>query len=154
MSGGTRDGDAAPAPDALLAEIAHYVAEQPIESEAAFDAASWSLADALGCAMLALGFPECRRRLGPVVEGAVMSPGCRVPGTSFELDPVQGAFNIGALIRWLDYNDTWLAAEWGHPSDNLGGLLAVADWLGRRGGAPPRGKLSTPPPRAKEPQPN
>jgi len=122
-------------PDGLLAAIAGYLVDQPIQSEPAFDAASWSLADALGCAMLALQFPECRRRLGPVVEGAVMSPGSRVPGTSYELDPVQAAFNIGAMIRWLDYNDTWLAAEWGHPSDNLGGLLAVADWWSRRIGA-------------------
>ena len=101
----------------------------------AFDTAVLSLADSLGCAILALRFAECRRRLGPVVDGAVMSPGCRVPGTGFELDPVQGAFNIGAMIRWLDFNDTWLAAEWGHPSDNLGGLLAVADWMSRRKGA-------------------
>jgi 2-methylcitrate dehydratase len=119
------------APDRLLSEIAEYVAEGDIQSEAAFDSAALSLADSLGCAILALRFPECRRRLGPVVEGAVMSPGCRVPGTAFELDPVQGAFNIGAMIRWLDFNDTWLAAEWGHPSDNLGGLLAAADWMSR-----------------------
>ncbi|HVO38480.1 MAG TPA: bifunctional 2-methylcitrate dehydratase/aconitate hydratase [Spirochaetia bacterium] len=118
--------------DALLSEIAAYVVS-PLDGEAAFEAASWSLADALGCAILSLQFAECRRRLGPVVDGAVLSPGCRVPGTSFELDPVQGAFNIGSMIRWLDYNDTWLAAEWGHPSDNIGGLLAVSDWLARRG---------------------
>ena len=129
---GLRDSGTA---DGLLADIADYLVDQPILSEPAFDAASWSLADALGCAMLALQFPECRRRLGPVVAGAVMSPGSRVPGTAFELDPVQAAFNIGAMIRWLDYNDTWLAAEWGHPSDNLGGLLAVADWWSRRIGA-------------------
>jgi len=130
----------APAADSLLTEIAGYVAQKPIQSEAALEAASWSLADSLGCAMLALKFPECRQRLGPVVEGAVMSAGSRVPGTAFELDPVQAAFNIGSMIRWLDYNDTWLAAEWGHPSDNLGGLLAVSDWLSRRqnGGRPPR----------------
>lgn len=130
----------APAADSLLTEIAGDVAQQPIQSEAALEAASWSLADSLGCAMLALKFPECRQRLGPVVEGAVMSAGSRVPGTAFELDPVQAAFNIGSMIRWLDYNDTWLAAEWGHPSDNLGGLLAVSDWLSRRqnGGRPPR----------------
>lgn len=121
--------------DGLLTEIAAYLVDLPIQSEPAFDAASWSLADSLGCAMLALRFPECRRRLGPLVEGAVMSPGCRVPGTRLELDPVQAAFNIGTMIRWLDYNDTWLAAEWGHPSDNLGGLLAVADWWSRRTGA-------------------
>lgn len=131
----TPEGPGGNAVDGLLTDIADYVTDQPITSEPAFDAASWSLADSLGCAMLALRFPECRRRLGPLVEGAEMHCGCRVPGTGFELDPVQGAFNIGAMIRWLDYNDTWLAAEWGHPSDNLGGLLAVADWMSRRRGA-------------------
>jgi 2-methylcitrate dehydratase len=131
-----QQGAGAPEPDALFTEIARYVTE-PIESEAAFDTAALSLADSLGCAMLALSFPECRRRLGPAVEGALMARGCRVPGTDFELDPVQGAFNIGTMIRWLDYNDTWLAAEWGHPSDNLGGLLAVADWVSRRKGSQP-----------------
>ncbi len=123
-------GGGAP-PDALLSEIADYLLLQPIEREEAYQAAVWSLADSLGCAMLALQFPECRRRLGPLVEGAVTPGGCRVPGTGLELDPVQGAFNLGAMIRWLDYNDTWLAAEWGHPSDNLGGLLCVADWMSR-----------------------
>ncbi len=127
-----------PGTDPLLAEIADYVVRRPIESDEALDAASWSLADSLGCAMLALKFPECRKRLGPVVDGAVMSPGARVPGAAFELDPVQAAFNIGSMIRWLDYNDTWLAAEWGHPSDNLGGLLAVADWVSRRRKPGPR----------------
>ena len=117
--------------DELLSEIARYVVT-PIDREEAFDAAALSLADSLGCAILALQFPECRSRLGPVVEGALTVPGARVPGTGFELDPVQAAFNIGTMIRWLDYNDTWLAAEWGHPSDNLGGLLAVSDWLCRR----------------------
>ncbi len=133
----------APGPDQLLADIADYVARGTIQSDEAFDAASWSLADSLGCAILALGFPECRMRLGPVVDGAVMSPGSRVPGTGFELDPVQAAFNIGTMIRWLDYNDTWLAAEWGHPSDNLGGLLAVADWASRRRGAGEPARLVT-----------
>ena len=122
----------APPFDPLIAEIAEYVAAPSTPSDAALDTATVSLADSLGCAMLALGFSECRKRLGPVVPGAVMSPGCRVPGTGFELDPVQGAFNIGSMIRWLDYNDTWLAAEWGHPSDNLGGLLAVSDWMSRQ----------------------
>jgi len=120
-----------PPADPLLTEIADYVATTSITSDHAFDAARWSLGDSLGCAMLALGFPECRNRLGPVVPGAIMSPGCRVPGTGFELDPVQAAFNIGSMIRWLDYNDTWLASEWGHPSDNLGGLIAVSDWVSR-----------------------
>jgi 2-methylcitrate dehydratase len=142
MSGPETDGTPTPAPegapgfDGLLTEIADYLVDRPVESDAAFDAASWSLADSLGCAILALRFPECRRRLGPLVEGALMPSGCRVPGTGFALDPVQGAFNIGAMIRWLDYNDTWLAAEWGHPSDNLGGLLAVADWASRRRAQP------------------
>ena len=119
--------------DELLSQIARYVSA-PLEREEAFGAAALSLADSLGCAMLALEFPECRKRLGPVVEGALTVPGARVPGTAFELDPVQAAFNIGMMIRWLDYNDTWLAAEWGHPSDNLGGLLAVSDWLSRSRG--------------------
>ena len=130
-------GPEQPRADKLLIDIADYVARGSIRSAEAFDAASWSLADSLGCAILALKFPECRMRLGPVVDGAVMSPGSRVPGTVFELDPVQAAFNIGTMIRWLDYNDTWLAAEWGHPSDNLGGLLAVADWVSRRRGLAP-----------------
>ncbi|HET6451598.1 MAG TPA: bifunctional 2-methylcitrate dehydratase/aconitate hydratase, partial [Spirochaetia bacterium] len=125
----------ATAVDALLTQIARYVAA-PLQREEALASAALSLADSMGCAMLALQFPECRARLGPVVEGAFMAPGARVPGTSFELDPVQAAFNIGTMIRWLDYNDTWLAAEWGHPSDNLGGLLAVSDWLSRRQTAP------------------
>lgn len=128
-------------PDGLLAEIADYLT-RPLETESAFQAACWSLADSLGCAMLALTFPECRRRLGPVVEGAVTPSGARVPGTGFELDPVQAAFNLGTMIRWLDYNDTWLAAEWGHPSDNLGGLLAAADWSSRRGGGARGGAVS------------
>ncbi len=123
---------ASDAPDALLCEIAEYVADRAVDSDAALDTAAVSMADSLGCAILALRFDECRRRLGPLVEGAVLSGGCRVPGTRLELDPVQGAFNIGTMIRWLDFNDTWLAAEWGHPSDNLGGLLAVADWVSRR----------------------
>jgi 2-methylcitrate dehydratase len=118
--------------DPVLDEIADYLLDQPIEREEAFEAAAWSLADSMGCAMLALQFPECRRRLGPLVEGAVTPGGCRVPGTGVELDPVQGAFNLGAMIRWLDYNDTWLAAEWGHPSDNIGALLPTADWMSRR----------------------
>jgi 2-methylcitrate dehydratase len=88
--------------------------------------------DALGCAMAALEFPACTRLLGPVVPGTIVPDGASVPGTPYQLDPVQAAFNLGAMIRWLDYNDTWLAAEWGHPSDNLGGILMVADWLSRQ----------------------
>jgi 2-methylcitrate dehydratase len=128
----TRDASR-PAPDRLLVEIADYVvAFDPTRSEAAMETARWALLDSLGCAMLALGFPACTKLLGPVVPGAVMPGGARVPGTAWELDPVRAAFNIGVMIRWLDYNDTWLAAEWGHPSDNFGGLLALADYLSRR----------------------
>ncbi len=123
-----------PAPDPLLTTIADYVLsfDAPAGSEA-METARLCLMDSLGCAMLALGFPACTKLLGPVVPGAGVPGGARVPGTRYELDPVRAAFNIGAMIRWLDYNDTWLAAEWGHPSDNLGGILAVADYLGRQG---------------------
>jgi len=121
-----------PAPDQELVAIADYVADYRIESAEALDTARYCLADALGCALLALRFPACEKLLGPLVPGTVVPDGVRVPGTSFVLDPVQAAFNIGAMIRWLDYNDTWLAAEWGHPSDNLGAILAVADFVSRR----------------------
>ncbi|MGB6604499.1 MAG: bifunctional 2-methylcitrate dehydratase/aconitate hydratase [Steroidobacteraceae bacterium] len=120
-----------PEPDALLEAIATYARDFTLTSDAAYDTARYCLMDTLACGLLALRYPACRKLLGPVVPGAVMPGGSRVPGTSFELDPVQAAFNIGALIRWLDFNDTWLAAEWGHPSDNLGGILAVADYLAR-----------------------
>src|SRR4051794_6924694 len=122
-----------PPPDALIVEIAEYVSARAIDSREAYETARLCLMDSLGCMMLALNFPGCVEVLGPVVPGAELPGGARVPGTRFELDPVQAAFNIGALVRWLDYNDTWLAAEWGHPSDNLGGILAVADYLGRGG---------------------
>ncbi len=102
--------------------------------------------DTLACGFQALAFPACTRMLGPVVPGATMAGGARVPGTSFELDPVQAAFNIGAMIRWLDFNDTWLAAEWGHPSDNLGGILAVADWQARKAAAEGRAGADRPRP--------
>jgi 2-methylcitrate dehydratase len=128
-----------PSPDALLVEIADYVARRAIDSKEAYDTARLCLMDSLGCMMLALNFPACVRRLGPVVPGAVMKGGARVPGTDFELDPVQAAFNIGCLVRWLDYNDTWLAAEWGHPSDNVGAILACADYLSRGGAVPGAG---------------
>lgn len=124
-----------PAPDPLLVEIADYAFRAPHFSDEAFDTARLCLMDSLGCMMLALTFPACRQRLGPIVPGAVLPGGARVPGTNLELDPVQAAFNIGCLVRWLDYNDTWLAAEWGHPSDNLGGVLAIADYLARRSDA-------------------
>lgn len=119
--------------DSVMQDIAHYVLHTPIDSVTAYETARLCLMDTLGCGILALRFPECVKLLGPVVPGAVLSGGARVPGTSYELDPVQAAFNIGTMIRWLDFNDTWLAAEWGHPSDNLGAILAVADYLGRTG---------------------
>jgi len=120
-----------PQPDAALLAIAAYARDFTIRSESAYDTARYCLMDTLACGFEALKYPACRKLLGPVVPGAVMTGGARVPGTSFELDPVQAAFNIGAMVRWLDFNDTWLAAEWGHPSDNLGGILAVADYLAR-----------------------
>ena len=118
------------APDDILVEIADYVCHPPEFSALAYKTARYSLLDSLGCGLLALNYPDCARMLGPVVEGADMTNGVRVPGTSYRLDPVQAAFNIGTMIRWLDYNDTWLAAEWGHPSDNLGAILSVAGWIG------------------------
>ncbi|WP_305805373.1 bifunctional 2-methylcitrate dehydratase/aconitate hydratase [Stenotrophomonas sp. YIM B06876] len=117
--------------DRVLVEIADYVQHYRIDSPLAFETARLCLIDSLGCALEALEYPACTRLLGPLVPGTVVANGARVPGTAFELDPVQAAFNLGAMIRWLDFNDTWLAAEWGHPSDNLGGILAVADWLSR-----------------------
>ncbi|WP_026961011.1 bifunctional 2-methylcitrate dehydratase/aconitate hydratase [Alicyclobacillus herbarius] len=118
--------------DPLLTEIANYVVDTPITSAEAYTTARYVLMDALGCGILALSFPECTKLLGPLVPGATLPGGARVPGTSFELDPVQAAFNIGAMNRWLDYNDTFLAAEWGHPSDNLAAILATADYLSRQ----------------------
>jgi 2-methylcitrate dehydratase len=121
-----------PEADSVLADIADYVIKTEISSPVAYETARYCLMDTLACGFQALDYPACTKLLGPVVPGATMPGGSRVPGTSWELDPVQGAFNIGALIRWLDFNDTWLAAEWGHPSDNLGGILAVADYLSRQ----------------------
>ena len=120
-----------PAPDRVLIDIADYVFHYEIASELAYRTARHCLIDSLGCALEALEYPACTRLLGPIVAGTVVPNGAKIPGTSYQLDPVQAAFNIGAMIRWLDFNDTWLAAEWGHPSDNLGGILAVADWLSR-----------------------
>jgi len=117
--------------DQPLIDIVDYVFDYKIESPLAYETARYCLLDTLGCGLQALDFPACTKLLGPLVPGLTMHNGARVPGTSYELDPVQAAFNIGTLIRWLDYNDTWLAAEWGHPSDNLGGILAVADYLTR-----------------------
>ena len=120
-----------PAPDRVLTDIADYVLDFKIGSELAYTTARFCLMDTLGCGLEALEYPACTKLLGPIVEGTIVPQGARVPGTGFQLDPVQAAFNIGAMIRWLDFNDTWLAAEWGHPSDNLGGILATADWLSR-----------------------
>ncbi len=121
-----------PAPDALLTDLADYALSAKITSAEALDTARWCLADTLACGILALAYPACTKLLGPVVPGTTIQHGARVPGTAYELDPVQAAFNIGTIVRWLDFNDTWLAAEWGHPSDNLGAILATADWLSRQ----------------------
>ena len=131
-----------PDPDKVLQDIADYVTDVQIESELALSTARYCLMDTLACGFQALNYPACTKLLGPVVPGATMAGGSRVPGTSYVLDPVQGAFNIGAMIRWLDFNDTWLAAEWGHPSDNLGGILAVADYLSRKNQAEGKPPLS------------
>ena len=120
-----------PDPDSVLVAIAEYARNYSIDSQQAYATARYCLMDTLACGFQALKYPACTKLLGPIVPGATLSGGVRVPGTPFELDPVQAAFNIGAMIRWLDFNDTWLAAEWGHPSDNLGGILAVADYLSR-----------------------
>ncbi|MGH8164651.1 MAG: 2-methylcitrate dehydratase, partial [Rhodanobacteraceae bacterium] len=130
MSHDTRSAQR-PAPDQPLVDIADYVTGYTIESEEAYRTARYMLMDSLACAMLAMGFPQCVEHLAPIVPGATLEGGARVPGTSLQLDPAQAAFCIGTQIRWLDFNDTWLAAEWGHPSDNLGTILALADYLGR-----------------------
>jgi 2-methylcitrate dehydratase len=128
-------GGERPPYDQVLVDIADYVCSYKIESELAYTTARNCLIDTLGCGLEALEYPACTKLLGPVVPGTIVPGGAKVPGTAFQLDPVQAAFSIGAMIRWLDFNDTWLAAEWGHPSDNLGGILAVADWLSRSGAA-------------------
>ncbi|CAM3135459.1 bifunctional 2-methylcitrate dehydratase/aconitate hydratase [Asticcacaulis taihuensis] len=120
-----------PAPDTVLTDIVDYVLNYEITSDLAYETARNCLIDTLGCGLEALDYPACTKLMGPIVPGTIVPNGAKVPGTQFQLDPVQAAFNIGAMIRWLDFNDTWLAAEWGHPSDNLGGILAVADWLSR-----------------------
>jgi 2-methylcitrate dehydratase len=120
-----------PQPDKVLVDIADYVTQYQITSALAYETARLCLMDTLGCGLHALEYPACTKLLGPVVPGTVVPNGARVPGTQFQLDPVQAAFDIGAMVRWLDFNDTFLAAEWGHPSDNLGGILATADWLSR-----------------------
>src|SRR5687767_6599122 len=126
-------GGARPTPDKVLTGIADYVLDHKVDSTLAFETARNCLIDTLGCGLEALEYPACTKLLGPLVPGMTIERGAKVPGTSYQLDPVQAAFNIGTMIRWLEFNDTWLAAEWGHPSDNLGGILAVADWLSRNG---------------------
>lgn len=123
--------------DELLTNIADYAAGDDVGSDEAWSTARLVLMDSIGCALLALNYPECTKLLGPVVPGATLPDGAKVPGTDYQLEPVQAAFNFGAMVRWLDYNDTWLAAEWGHPSDNLGGILMLADYLNRSGRANP-----------------
>jgi 2-methylcitrate dehydratase len=131
MSGIERDASRPP-PDALLTQIADYVLAEREASDPVREIARYCLMDSLGCGILALTYPECTKLLGPVVPGAILPGGARVPGTAYELDPVTAAFDIGTMVRWLDFNDTWLAAEWGHPSDNLGAILAVADYASRQ----------------------
>ena len=120
-----------PKSDQVLVDIVDYVTQYQIKSKVAYETARNCLIDTLGCGLEALEYPACRKLLGPIVPGTLVPHGAKVPGTQFQLDPIQAAFNIGTMIRWLDFNDTWLAAEWGHPSDNLGGILATADWLSR-----------------------
>jgi 2-methylcitrate dehydratase len=117
--------------DSVIVDIVDYVSKYKIDSSAAYETARHCLIDTLGCGLEALQYPACTKLMGPIVPGTIVPNGAKVPGTQFQLDPVQAAFNIGCMIRWLDFNDTWLAAEWGHPSDNLGGILATADWLSR-----------------------
>ncbi len=118
--------------DKIITDIAQYVYSYKVESDLALETAKNCLIDTIGCGLLALQFPACTKMLGPIVEGTSVPYGVRVPGTNFNLDPVKGAFDIGCSIRWLDYNDTWLAAEWGHPSDNLGAILAVSDYVSQK----------------------
>jgi 2-methylcitrate dehydratase len=132
---------ARPAPDQVLVDIADYVAHYAIASDEAYRTAHYDLLDTLGCGFEALSYPACTKLLGPIVPGTIVPNGAKVPGTPYQLDPVQAAFNLGAMIRWLDFNDTWLAAEWGHPSDNLGGILMTADWLSRNALAQGRAPL-------------
>ena len=131
-----------PKPDKVLVDIADYVSGYKVRSKEAYDTARYCLLDTLGCGLEALSYPACTKLLGPIVAGTIVPNGAKVPGTQFQLDPVQAAFNIGTMIRWLDFNDTWLAAEWGHPSDNLGGILAVADCVSRNAVAAGRKPLT------------
>src|SRR5574338_1259991 len=127
----TRLSNERPQPDKVLTDIVDYVLNYEIKNDLAWKTAHYCLLDTLGCGLEALTYPACTKLLGPIVPGTIVPNGAKVPGTSYQLDPVHAAFNIGTIIRWLDFNDTWLAAEWGHPSDNLGGILATADWLSR-----------------------
>ncbi|GAA4436827.1 bifunctional 2-methylcitrate dehydratase/aconitate hydratase [Ravibacter arvi] len=120
-----------PQPDQVLVDLVDYVLNFEITNPLAWETAHYCLLDTLGCGFEALTYPACTKLLGPIVPGTIVPNGAKVPGTNYQLDPVQGAFNLGVMVRWLDFNDTWLAAEWGHPSDNLGGILSVADWLSR-----------------------
>jgi 2-methylcitrate dehydratase len=131
-----------PAPDQVIADLADYVLNYEIKSPLAWETAHYCLLDTLGCGFEALTYPACTKMLGPVVPGTIVPNGAKVPGTNYQLDPIQAAFNLGAIVRWLDFNDTWLAAEWGHPSDNLGGILSVADWLSRTAVANGKSPLS------------
>jgi 2-methylcitrate dehydratase len=133
MSTHLPDSTSRPPFDQPLIDIIDYVYDYEIHSPLAYETARYCLMDTLGCGLQALDFAACTKLLGPLVPGLTMERGVRIPGTAYELDPVQGAFNLGAMVRWLDFNDTWLAAEWGHPSDNLGAILAVAGWLSRNG---------------------
>src|SRR3981189_3301135 len=127
----TQISNVRPKPDQVLVDIADYVLNYKVDSKLAYDTARNCLIDTLGCGLEALEYPACTKLLGPIVPGPIVPNGAKVPGTRYQLDPVQAAFNIGAMIRWVDFNDPGLAAEWGHPSDNLGAILAVADWLSR-----------------------
>ncbi|MFZ2228277.1 MAG: bifunctional 2-methylcitrate dehydratase/aconitate hydratase [Candidatus Nanopelagicaceae bacterium] len=127
----TNEGNSTQEFDQVIVDIVDYVENYEVDSDLAYETAWNCLLDTLGCGLEALEYPACTKLLGPLVSGTVVENGARIPGTNFQLDPVQGAFNLGTMIRWLDFNDTWLAAEWGHPSDNLGAILAVADWLSR-----------------------
>lgn len=120
------------APDRVIMDIADYVVGYEIKRKEAYETARYCLMDTLGCGLEALEYPACTKLLGPIVEGTTVPHGVRVPGTAYQLDPVTAALNIGCMIRWLDFNDTWLAAEWGHPSDNLDAILATADFVSRR----------------------
>ncbi len=129
---GNVDSNVRPDPDKVLVKIADYALNTSIESKEALTSARYCLMDTLGCGLLALTFDDCKNLLGPYVENTQVPGGVRVPGTKHVLDPVKGAWDIGAMVRWLDFNDTWLAAEWGHPSDNLGGILATADYISQK----------------------